>query len=54
MPHDVCLAMEEYLLNSEKRVEHGKAARETVLEYTWSKACAPLLRRLQELVEEEN
>ena len=52
MPHDVCLAMEEYLLNSDKRLAHGKMARENVLEYTWSKACEPLLKRLQAVLED--
>jgi hypothetical protein len=44
--------MEEYLLNSEKRLAHGKAARENVLEYTWSKACEPLLKRLRSVLED--
>ena len=52
-PHDVCLAMEEYLLNSEKLSEHGKAARETVLQYTWSKACEVLVKRLKTLNEDD-
>ncbi len=46
-PHDVCLAMEEYVLNSEKRVAHGAAAREKVLTYTWERACETLVKRLQ-------
>ena len=46
-PHAVCLAMEEYVLNSDKREAHGKAAREKVLGYTWEKACEGLIRRLQ-------
>ena len=46
-PHAVCLAMEEYVLNSEKKEAHGKAAREKVLGYTWEKACEPLVRRLR-------
>jgi glycosyltransferase involved in cell wall biosynthesis len=35
-PHELCLGIEEYLLDSEKREEHGKKARETVLSYKWS------------------
>ena len=46
-PHDICLAMEEYLLNSEKRVAHGAAAKEKVLGYTWERACATLVKRLK-------
>ena len=53
-PHDVCLGMEEYVLNSEKREEHGKKARERVLEYTWTRACEPLLKRLAALQDEED
>jgi glycosyltransferase involved in cell wall biosynthesis len=47
-PHDVCLAMEEYVLNSEKRAEHGKLARAKVLPYNWKNSCEILLKRLQE------
>lgn len=47
-PHDVCLAIEEYLLDSEKRKKHGEEARKTVLEYTWEKACASLMKRLKQ------
>ena len=46
-PHAVCLAMEEYMLNSAKKEAHGKAAREKVLGYSWEKACEPLVRRLR-------
>ena len=52
-PRDVCLAMEEYVLNSEKRSHHGKAARETVLPYTWQNSCATLVKRLQRLMEDD-
>ncbi len=51
-PHDVCLAMEEYLLNSDKRATHGKAAREKVLSYTWERAVKQLVQRLKEKDEE--
>ena len=47
-PHDVCLAMEEYLLDSDKRAEHGKAARAKVLSYTWKASCEILLKRLED------
>ena len=46
-PHDVCLAMEEYVLNSSKTEELGKAARETVLKYTWPTCLANLVKRLE-------
>ena len=52
-PHDVCLGMEEYLLNSEKRVEHGKKARDTVLNYTWKKSCEILLKRLNSVLDSD-
>jgi len=46
-PHDICLALEEYVLNSSKLEEHGKAARETVLKYTWPSCLANLVKRLE-------
>lgn len=52
-PHDVCLAMEEYVLNSALRADHGKKARETVLAYTWEKACEPLRRQLEAVANDE-
>jgi glycosyltransferase involved in cell wall biosynthesis len=47
-PHDVCLAIEEYLNNSEKRLNHGKKAKETVIAYTWETAVKELLAKLHE------
>ena len=47
-PHDVCLAMEEYLNDSEKLKRHGEAAKQTVLAYTWEKAVKELVSRLDE------
>lgn len=46
-PHEFCLGMEEYLLDSEKRRAHGEAAKKTVLGYTWEKASEVLIRRLK-------
>jgi len=55
-PHDICVAMEEYVNDSDKKTTHGKKARETVLKYTWEKACERLVKRLdderKELTEE--
>ena len=51
-PHDICLGMEEYVLNSAKKEKHGEAARATVTGYTWEKACVTLIKRLQGLKEE--
>jgi glycosyltransferase involved in cell wall biosynthesis len=47
-PHDLCLGLEEYVLDSEKRKAHGVAARETVAKYTWERAVEPLIRRLRQ------
>jgi hypothetical protein len=47
-PHNVCVAIEEYLLDSNKRKAHGEAARKTVLEFTWEKATEALVRRLKQ------
>jgi D-inositol-3-phosphate glycosyltransferase len=52
-PHDVCLGMEEYLLDSEKRKKHGEAARAKVNEYTWAKAAEILVKRLKAEQEEK-
>lgn len=53
-PHDICLAMEEYVLNSDKREAHGKAAREKILTYTWDKALAQLTKRLKQELEDKD
>jgi glycosyltransferase involved in cell wall biosynthesis len=47
-PHDVCMALEEYVNDSEKRKKHGAKAKETVLGYTWEKATKELIGRLEE------
>ncbi len=52
-PHDVCLAMEEYLLDSAKRAAHGAAAREKVVGYTWERACETLIKRLRAVREDD-
>jgi len=52
-PHDVCLAMEEYVLDSDKREAHGKAAKEKVLSYTWERGCEQLIKRLRAVKDEE-
>jgi glycosyltransferase involved in cell wall biosynthesis len=51
-PHDVCLAMEEYVLDSAKKETHGKAAKEKVATYTWERACETLVRRLKAVKED--
>jgi glycosyltransferase involved in cell wall biosynthesis len=53
-PHDVCLAMEEYVLNSSKREAHGKAAKEKVMTYTWESCCETLIRRLKAVEEDDS
>ena len=51
-PHDVCMALEEYLNDSSKKLKHGAKAKETVLGYTWEKALKELVTRLEEEREE--
>lgn len=51
-PHDICLAIEEYLLDSDKRTSHGRKAKETVMAYTWEKAISRLVKRLESEKEE--
>jgi glycosyltransferase involved in cell wall biosynthesis len=53
-PHDICLGMEEYLLDSDKKKKHGQAARAKVLEYTWEKATETLVKRLKSAHTEKN
>ncbi len=48
-PADLCLGIEEYLLDSELREKHGFAARQTVLSYKWEKEVAELAKVIQEL-----
>jgi glycosyltransferase involved in cell wall biosynthesis len=45
-PHEVSVAMESYLMDSELLAKHGKAAREKVLTYTWENCMKQLTRRL--------
>ena len=52
--HDLCLGMEEYLLDSSKKEAHGIAARKTVLGYTWERAVEPLVRRLKQEKEDKD
>lgn len=47
-PHAVCMAMEDYVLDSELRRTKGAKAKETVAAYTWSSATETLIRRLKE------
>jgi len=35
--HDLMIAAEDYVMDSDLRKKHGKKARETVLSYEWSK-----------------
>ena len=46
-PHDICLAMESYVLDSGLREKHGAAAKAKVTSYTWAKSCELLIRRLK-------
>lgn len=47
-PHDVCLAIEEYLNDSDKRRSHGQKAKEIVLGYTWQNAVKDLVKSINE------
>lgn len=48
---DLCLAIEEYLLDSELRAKHGAAARATVLKYSWAQEVAGLVGVLKQMLE---
>ena len=45
-PHDLMLAAERYVMDTELRERHGAEARKTVLAYTWEKEVASLVRVL--------
>jgi len=47
-PHDVCVALEAYLFDSELRRKHGAAGEAKVATYTWEAAVKTLVRRLQQ------
>jgi glycosyltransferase involved in cell wall biosynthesis len=51
-PHEYCLAMERYLNDSSLREAHGKAARETVLKYTWPSVFQTMIKRVKSTHEE--
>jgi glycosyltransferase involved in cell wall biosynthesis len=53
-PHDICLGIEEYLLDSEKRKNHGEEAKKTVLGFTWEKVTETFLKRLKAEHEEQD
>jgi glycosyltransferase involved in cell wall biosynthesis len=52
-PHDLCLGMEEYLLDTSKREQHGEEAKKMALSYTWERAVEPLARRLKQEKEDK-
>ncbi len=51
-PHDICIGIEEYLLDTEKRRKHGEEAKKTVLGFTWEKVTERLVKRLHQELEE--
>jgi len=53
-PHDVCLAIEEYVNDSDKRKLHGKNAKDAVLKYTWSNVVKELIKALNDEIEENS
>ena len=53
-PEDVSKAMERYVFDEDLRKLHGKLAKEKASEYTWSKCCAILVKRLKALQDEDD
>ena len=51
-PHDICMALEEYVNDSDKRKRHGAKAKETVLGYTWEKVTKEFIGKLEEELKE--
>jgi glycosyltransferase involved in cell wall biosynthesis len=48
-PHDLMLAAEQYVMDTDLREKHGVEARKTVLSYTWAKEVNALTRVLSSL-----
>jgi len=48
-PHDLMLAAEQYVMDTDLREKHGAEARKTVLSYTWAKEVNALTRVLSSL-----
>lgn len=44
--NDFCLAMEDYLIDSELRESHGKSAKETISKYSWDNVTKKLVNLL--------
>lgn len=53
-PEDISKAMETYAFQEELRLIHGKRGKEKAATYTWPLVCAPLIRRLSALREEDD
>lgn len=53
-PDDVAKAMEQYAFDEDLRKLHSKLGREKVIEYTWSKCCNILIKRLKSLQDEDD
>jgi hypothetical protein len=51
-PHDLCVGIEEYLLDTDKRRKHGEEAKKTVLGFTWEKVTERFVKRLHQELEE--
>jgi glycosyltransferase involved in cell wall biosynthesis len=52
-PEDVAKAMEKYAFDENLRKLHGKLGREKISEYTWENCCAPLIKRLQNMKDDD-
>ena len=52
-PEDIAKAMERYIFDEDLRKLHGKNARETATAYSWEKSCAPLIKRLRTVQDDD-
>lgn len=52
-PENFSKAMERYVLDENLRSIHGKAAKETMSQYTWDKCCSILIKRLNAVREDD-
>jgi glycosyltransferase involved in cell wall biosynthesis len=52
-PEEFSKAMERYVFDENLRSSHGKAAKETVSQYTWEKCCQILIKRLKAVQDDD-
>lgn len=52
-PDEMSRAMERYVFDENLRSVHGKAGKDTVSQYTWEKCCSILIKRLNNVLKDD-